>query len=220
MQTNCLGANIDIHAIDRRNFAFAQHSQDPRRSLGRIVQQRIRPRTGNQRSVCSIIAVRKNFVRDLKSVRFARSRKRAVYGAKKINVASTLATARAIASASLIVAHRHVVKRSVRLDVVRANARGLGDCRKNPELINDCVKNLGRFYRQFLTPKIFSIEKTRMRTNRDIARARGFDRCAHCIGIPGVKSASNVGGCHQRQQLDVMTRAFAQVGVKIDNQAH
>jgi len=37
MNANRLGPNIDIHGVDRVNFAFTQHSNNPRSGFFRIM---------------------------------------------------------------------------------------------------------------------------------------------------------------------------------------
>ncbi len=64
MQADCFGTDIDIVAINRLNFAFAQHAQDPLRRLNRICQQRIRSTSRNKRTVRLIISIREHFTDD------------------------------------------------------------------------------------------------------------------------------------------------------------
>ena len=94
------------------------------------------------------------------------------------------------------------------------------DCLKNAQLVDNCVENFIRLYRQFLSPEIFPIEQARVRANRDFAVARGFDRSAYCLGVARMKAAGNICGCDESEQFVIVAGAFAEVGVKIDNGAH
>ena len=63
----------------------------------------------------------------------------------------------------------------MRLHVIRPHAGRFRDRLENADLISDGVKNfLGRD-RQFFAPKIFPIEKTRMRANGNFVRPCRID---------------------------------------------
>ena len=68
MHTNRFGVYIDIFSIDGANLAFPKHSQDARRRFQRIMQQSVRSRARNERTVGEVISVRKHFARDLQTV--------------------------------------------------------------------------------------------------------------------------------------------------------
>src|SRR5215470_2301186 len=72
------------------------------------------------------------------------------------------------------IAHRHVVQRAVRLDVVRPHIQRGGDRLKNSELISHGVEDFLGGYRQLLASEILAIKKTRMRSDSySVFRRRG-----------------------------------------------
>src|SRR5256886_13191442 len=66
-----------------------------------------------------------------------------------------------------LVAHGHVIKSTVRFDVVRLHAHGGSNRLKNAELISDGVEYFQSTYFQFFTSEILAIEKTWMRSDGD-----------------------------------------------------
>src|SRR4030095_11228314 len=108
----------------------------------------------------------------------------------------------------------------MRFDMVRPHTGSFSDCLKNAELKSYCIKNFidGNF--QFLSSEIFPIEKAGMRSNRHSVCLRPQDRGVHRIGIASVKTSRDAGGADELEQLGVVARAFAKIGVKIDTQIH
>jgi hypothetical protein len=56
-----------------------------------------------------------------------------------------------------------------------------------------------------------------MRADGDVSRAGSFDRVAHCISVAGMETARDVGGGHQVEQVIIVTGAFAEIGIQVDN---
>jgi hypothetical protein len=59
-----------------------------------------------------------------------------------------------------------------------------------------------------------------MRANGDFAIARCFNRPAHRFRIARMKAAGDVCRGDKHKEFVVVPSAFAEIGVKIDNQAH
>ena len=59
-----------------------------------------------------------------------------------------------------------------------------------------------------------------MRADCDASLARGQDRGGHAARISGVKSAGDVGGADQPEQLALARLAFAEVRVQVDGMFH
>ena len=109
----------------------------------------------------------------------------------------------------------------MRFDMVRLHTGRRSDRLENAELIELLPQRLhptANF--QFLSPEIFPIEKAGMRSNSHSVGFRPQDRRVHRIGIAGVKTSRDAGRADELEQLVVVARAFAKIGVKIDNQIH
>src|SRR6266568_6745890 len=120
----------------------------------------------------------------------------------------------------LRIAHGHVVKRSMRFDVVRSHIKCGGDRLKNSELISHGVEYFFVAYLLFLASKIFAVEKTWMRSNSDPVLLRRTNCGVHCVGIAGVKTSCDIRRANELEQLSIVSRAFAKIGVEIDLQLH
>ena len=147
VKTNCFRVKIDIHSINRPDLALAQHSKNARRGFGRIMEQRVRPRSQNKRSIAQIISICKNFVRDLQTIFFSSARERAVLRRKKNQFSVDTSDGARNRIGQRLVAHRHVVKRAVRFHVIRSNAGRFRDRLKDAELIDDRIENFVRLHR-------------------------------------------------------------------------
>ena len=109
MNANCFRPNIDIYAINRANFALAQHSQHALGRFGGIVQQRVRARTRDERAIAQIITVGENFSRDFQPVRFDRARKHAAVGGKKNQGRIGTCNCACNSAGKFLVPHRHII---------------------------------------------------------------------------------------------------------------
>ena len=108
----------------------------------------------------------------------------------------------------------------MRFHVIRSHADGGGDRLKNSELISHGVEYFFVTYLQFLASKIFAIEKTWMRSDSDAVLLRRTNCGVHRIGIAGVKTGCDVRRANELEQLSIVSRAFAEIGVEIDLQFH
>src|SRR5437667_4697781 len=104
--------------------------------------------------------------------------------------------------------------------MVWSHSDGSGDRLKNAELVDYCVKNFFGGHFQFLATEIFSIEKTRMRSNGNPASLSSRNCDMHGIGIARVKTSCDVRRADELKQLGIMSGAFTEIGVKIDSHAH
>ena len=59
-----------------------------------------------------------------------------------------------------------------------------------------------------------------MRAYRDTALARRFDRFAHRVRIARMKTTRDVCRGDELEHFLILARAFAEIGVKIDNKIH
>src|SRR6266480_1120224 len=108
----------------------------------------------------------------------------------------------------------------MRFDVVRLHSGRRSDRLKNSELIDYPFTDFFRANFQFLSPEIFPIEKAGMRSNSHSVGLRPQDRGVHRIGIACMKTSRDAGRANELEQLGVVARAFAKIGVKIDTQIH
>src|SRR5437867_2408475 len=117
-------------------------------------------------------------------------------------------------------AYRHIIEGAVRFDVIRSHAHSRSDRLKNAKLIRHGIEDFFCAYLQFLASEIFAIKKAWMRSNRDSMLLRRRNCGVHRIGIAGVKTSCDIRRADELEQLGIVTRPFAQIGVKIDNQIH
>ena len=102
------------------------------------------------------------------------------------------------------IAHRHVIKCAVRLDVIGSHIQRRGEGPEDSKLIGDGVEHFFVGYYQLLASEILAIEKARMRSN---SNSMGFGRRnggVHCIGITGVKTGRDIRGTDQLEQLGIV----------------
>src|SRR5262245_12824626 len=104
----------------------------------------------------------------------------------------------------------------MRFYVLRSNIESGGDRLKDPELISQGIEHFLVTHLQLFASKIFAIEKTWMRSNRD-AVLPGRTNCGmHRVGIAGVKTGCNIRRADQLKQLIIVSSAFAKIGIDID----
>src|SRR6266404_7620801 len=118
------------------------------------------------------------------------------------------------------IAYRHVVQGAVRFDMIRMHIQCGRDRLKNSKLICHGVEHFFGGHRQLLASEILAIEKTRMRSDSNSLLLRRGNGGVHRIGIAGVKTGRDIRRADQVEQLCVVSRAFAEVGVQIDRQFH
>ena len=108
----------------------------------------------------------------------------------------------------------------MRLDVIHphlSRGRKRAEC---TELISDLRENFGRRQSELGPAKIFAIGETGMRSDRHISFLGRDDRTKNRRRIARVKTAGDAGGRNQLEELIVEPGPFAEIGVKIDMQAH
>jgi hypothetical protein len=88
------------------------------------------------------------------------------------------------------------------------------------ELIHDKLEDLVIADRDLAPAKVLPIGKPRMRTDCDTTRFRRLQRSAHHHLVAGMRAARDVRRRHERKQFLFMRRAFAEVRIEIDAQAH
>src|SRR5438552_2367849 len=98
MEADGFGPNRNVGSIHSANFSFLQHSHNPLSRLRWIMQQRLRLRSGNERAVAVIVAVRENFGRGWQSQFLAALNSSVPAGANRIARVSTANTPCAISS--------------------------------------------------------------------------------------------------------------------------
>ena len=104
--------------------------------------------------------------------------------------------------------------------MVWSHSDGSGDRLKNAELVDYCVKDFFGGHFQFLATEIFSIEKTRMRSDSNLASLSSRNCGMHGIGIARVKTSCDVCRADEFKELAIMPCSFTEIGVKIDRQTH
>src|SRR5205823_4679325 len=104
--------------------------------------------------------------------------------------------------------------------VIHSPARGARESMESSDLIRHGRIDFRGWHRHFSAAKIFAIGKTRMRPERHPALKPRLDRREDRRVTASVKTASNVRGADQIENLFIMSRAFSEIGIEIDDEIH
>src|SRR5260370_38080890 len=114
-------------------------------------------------------------MRDLQSICFSRSCERAALWRKKNQSDIDFGNGAANRIRELLVAHRHSIKRAVRLHVIWLDAGRFADRLENPKFIDDRVEDFAALHRQLFPPKVLAVEQTGMCADSDLGVAGRFN---------------------------------------------
>jgi hypothetical protein len=114
------------------------------------------------------------------------------------------------------VSNSHVIERTVRLDVLQANALLGGDASEGVYLAHDQVGNLGRWQLHFPTSEMLTVRKAGVGADGNAMLARQVYRFTHAGSAACVPSTGDVGGSNTPHQCRILPAFLPYISIEVD----